>query len=154
MTEVVLVSCSKSKLDGVHLARDLYDPSNIFPKRRRFARERGDHWGILSAKYGYLRPWDVIPDYERKITDRSDIWAAFVLDDLLDDLAYVDADQVTILAGSGYVDPLIEPLEARGYDVVDWNEGLRPGERMSALDDALAPGEQQTLNGIKGGGSA
>ena len=145
MTNFVLVSCSKSKLDGVRQARDLYEPSTIFKKRRRYAREKGDHWGILSAKYGYLRPWDATPNYERHIMDRTGVWGAFALQDLLRDLEYHDVDTVTVLAGSGYIEPLVDELEARGYDVVDLNAGLRPGERMSALDDAVAPGEQATL---------
>lgn len=150
MTEFVLASCSKSKQDGTHLARDLYEPSPIFRKRRRFAREKGDAWGVLSAKFGYLRPWDVTPDYERHITDRSTAWGAFVLDDLVADLDYYGVDTVTILAGSGYIDPLLAELEARGYDVVDWNAGKRPGERMQALDEAARPGRQVTL--ADGGG--
>lgn len=145
MTDFVLVSCSKTKQAGTHLARNLYEPSPIFRKRRRFALARGDAWGVLSAKYGYLRPWAVTPYYERHITDRSPVWGAFVLEELLRDLEYFDVETVTILAGSGYVDPLVAELEAEGYDVVDWNRGKRPGERMQALDEALSPGEQTTL---------
>lgn len=146
MTEFVLVSCSKSKRDGTHLARELYEPSSIFRKRRRFAREKGDAWGVLSAKYGYLRPWDVTPNYERHITDRSPGWGAFVLRDLVADLDHHDADTVTILAGGGYIHPLVAELEACGYDVVDWNAGKRPGERMRALDEAMLPGRQAVLS--------
>lgn len=145
MTEFVLISCSKSKQKGVHQARDLYEPSPIFRKRRRFAEERGDRWGILSAEHGYLPPWQAIGDYERHISNRSQVWGAFVLGDLLRDLNYHDVDTVTILAGGRYVEPLVCELEAHRYDVVDYNSGLRPGERMSALNDALARGEQTTL---------
>lgn len=145
MTEFVLVSCSKSKLEGVHQAQDLYEPSPIFRKRRRFAKERGDRWGVLSAKHGYLPPWQATGDYECHISDRTPVWGAFVLRDLLRDLNYYDVETVTILAGSRYIEPLVCELEAHGYDVIDYNSGLRPGERMSALNNALAPGEQSTL---------
>jgi hypothetical protein len=145
MTEFVLVSCSKSKLEGVHQAGDLYEPSDIFQKRCSFARERGDHMGVLSAKHGYLPPWQAIEDYERHISDRTPVWGAFVLRDLLHDLDYYDVETVTILAGSRYIEPLVYELEAHGYDVVDYNSGLRPGERKAALKEALAPGEQSTL---------
>lgn len=145
MTEFLLVSCSKSKQEGVHQASDLYEPSPIFRKRRRFAKQRGDYWGILSAKHGYLPPWKAIGNYERHISDRSPVWGAFVLQDLLRDLDYLNVETVTILAGSRYIEPLVCELEAHGYDVVDYNSGLRPGERMSALNDALAPGEQSKL---------
>jgi len=145
MTEFVLVSCSKSKRDGVHLGRDLYEPSPIFRKRRKFAQRRGDAWGVLSAKHGYIADNEAVEDYERHISDRTPVWGAFVLRDLLEDLRFHDVDQVTVLAGSRYVEPLVVALEARGYDVVDWNAGKRPGERMSALDEANEPTEQQPL---------
>ena len=145
MTEFVLVSCSKSKLDGTHRAEYLYDPSDIFEKRRTFAEREAVEWGVLSAKYGYLRSWEAIGSYDKHISDRTPVWGAFVLGDLLADLEYLDVDQVTVLAGRRYVDPLVAELEARGYDVLDYNRGLRPGERKRALKKANAPGEQATL---------
>ena len=150
--EFVLVSCSKSKQDGTHRACDLYEPSPIFRKRVRFAENRDVEWGILSAKYGYLRRWEATPYYQTHINERSGVWGAFVLRDLLDDLDYYGVEQVTILAGSGYVDPLVGPLESRGYDVVDWNRGKMPGERMAALDEANRPGEQLTVGNLAADG--
>lgn len=151
MTEFVLVSCSKSKLDGTHLSKDLYRPSDIFGKRRTFAEREGVHWGILSAKHGYLRSWEAVESYDRHISDRTPVWAAFVLKDLLDDLYFFDVEQVTLLAGKRYVDPLVPELEGRGYDVLDYNRGLRPGERKQKLKKANAPGEQSQL--VPDGGS-
>lgn len=151
MTEFVLVSCSKSKLDGVRRAEDLYEPSDIFGKRRTFAERESVEWGVLSAKYGYLRSWEAVESYDKHISDRTPAWGAFVLDDLLADLEYYDVEQVTVLAGKRYVDPLIAELEARGYDVLDYNRGLRPGERKRALKKANAPGEQTTLARADGG---
>ena len=137
--ELVLVSCSKSKQTGVHRAGDLYEPSAIFRKRRAFAHQRNAPWGILSAKHGYLRPWEATPEYNVHIDARTPAWAAVVLEGLLVDLRHYDAEQVTILAGSKYVDPLVAPLESRGYDVVDYNRGKMPGQRMAALNDVLSP---------------
>lgn len=145
MTEMVLVSCSKTKHDDTHRAEDLYEPSDIFQKRRTFAKREGVHWGVLSAKHGYLRPWDIVENYEKHISERTPVWSAFVLDELLADLEFLDTDQVTLLAGKRYVDPLVAELEARGYDVVDYNRGLRPGERKRELKKANAPGEQSKL---------
>ena len=151
MTEFVLVSCSKSKLDGTHRAEDLYEPSDIFGKRRTFAEREGVEWGVLSAKHGYLRSWKAVESYDKHISDRTPVWGAFVLDDLLADLEYLGVDQVTVLAGKRYVDPLISELEARGYDVLDYNRGLRPGERKRELKKANALGEQCSL--VPDGGS-
>ena len=148
-TTVVLVSCSKSKRDGTHRAEDLYAPSDIFNKRVAFSNQEGDHWGVLSGKHAYLRPWDVVDSYDMHRKERSNIWAAFVLRDLLTDLEYWDADEVITLAAKDYVEPLVPELEARGYDVIDYNNGLRPGERKAALLDALQPGEQGTFADVE-----
>ncbi len=74
MTTFTLVSCSKSKLEGVHRAENLYKPSDIFRKRKRLALQESERWGVLSAKYGYLRPWDIIPNYEKHISERTNVW--------------------------------------------------------------------------------
>ena len=148
--EFVLVSCSKSKQEGVHCAAHLYEPSAIFRKRRAFAHQRNAPWGILSAKHGYLRPWEATPEYNVHIDARTAVWAAVVLEDLLADLCHYDVEQVTVLAGSKYVDPLVAPLESRGYDVVDWNRGKMPGQRMAALNDVLA--DERRRDGAGGAG--
>jgi len=150
MTEFVLVSCSKSKLDGTHRAEDLYDPSSVFRKRRTLGR-RADAWGILSAKFGFLRPWEAIPDYDVHISDRTPVWGAFVLHDLLPALEHYGADTVTIYAGHGYVDPLVVELETHGYDVVDPHRGMMSGQRESKLKELVKPGEQTTLVRADGG---
>jgi hypothetical protein len=145
MTEMILLSCSKQKQPGVDRAEEKYEPSPIFRKRRKLAWERADYWGILSAKHGYLRRWDAIKEYDTHISSRSPIWGAFVLQELLADLDYWGVDQVTVLAGRRYVDPLVTELEAHGYDVVDLHRGLMPGQRMAALDEAIQPGVQSNL---------
>lgn len=152
MTEMVLVSCSKTKRDGVNQARYLYEPSPIFRKRVQFAAHRDAHMGILSARFGYLRPWDVTPNYDTHIDERTAVWAAVVLRDLLRDLDFLDVEVVTMLAGRKYVDPLVTPLEGRGYDLVDFNRGKMPGQRMQALDESVAPGDQQELIPATDGG--
>lgn len=144
-TEFTLVSCSKSKLDGTHQAHDLYTESTIFKKRKEFAHQHGGKWGILSAKYGYLQPWEHTAYYQKHISERSNVWGVFVLQDLLPTLEYHNIDRVIILAGSKYIEPIKEPLETRGYTVVDWNKGKMPGERMQALDEENKPGTQTTF---------
>jgi len=146
MTRFTLVSCSKSKQRGVHLARELYQPSRIFRKRVEHAKEYSDDWGILSAEYGFLHPTEAVPEYERKISSRNHAWGAVVLRKLLPVLELNDVDEVTILAGKQYIDPIRTELEDRGYEVNDPHAGLRPGERYSALCDALSPGKQADLS--------
>lgn len=134
--EIVLVGCTKTKRDSPALARDLYDESPLFRKRKVLARRRGQEWAILSAEHGLVRPGDWLEPYDTFIGSRdSEEWAEQVLDDLLPLLTECDAGAVTILAGSKYVDPLTPDLEREGYEVIDPLRGLRPGERMSKLDE-------------------
>jgi len=82
------------------------------------------------------------------ISERSPVWGAFVMAELLEALEYRDIETVIILAGSKYVEPLIAPLENAGYTVENPNEGLRPGERYSKLKEQLQPGVQSTLDSV------
>jgi hypothetical protein len=132
-------------LDGIHPAEEIYTESAIFKKRKTFAHQHGGTWGILSAKYGFLHPWKRVEYYQKHISDRTNIWGVFVLKDLLPTLEYYNIDTVIILAGSKYVEPIQKPLEDEGYDVVDWNKGKMPGERMQALNEANAIGTQTTF---------
>ena len=154
MTDVVLVGCTKTKRDYSAEARDLYDESPLFRKRRRVARIRGDWWGILSAEHGLVRPENWLDPYDTYIGNvDSEAWGEKVLDVLLDDLARHDDPSVTIFAGKKYVDPLVPGLEAEGYEVLDPLCGLIPGQRMSKLDDMAEETEQATLVAATDGGN-
>jgi hypothetical protein len=54
--EVGLVSCTKSKTDHSAPPKDLYEPSALFRKARRYCKDTHDEWYILSAKHGLLEP--------------------------------------------------------------------------------------------------
>lgn len=128
---IVLVGCTKQKRDGTHKARDLYDESPLFRKRRVYA-DRFE-WYILSAKYGLIWPEAEVETYDTHITEVDETeWAESVLE-RLDNMVSRD-DEVRILAGKAYVDPLTPGLEAKGVDVIDVNRGLMPGERLQKLN--------------------
>jgi hypothetical protein len=73
------------------------------------------------------------------------VWGAFVLSKLEPVINYHEIETVTILAGQRYIDPIEGQLSEWGCKVRNPNEGLRPGERYSALVDELQSGEQSTL---------
>jgi hypothetical protein len=56
----------KTKLDHRSPARDLYC-SHWFELARRYAETHAEHWFILSAAYGLVRPDTVIDPYERSL---------------------------------------------------------------------------------------
>lgn len=63
---LVIVPCGRSKIwdkypdAGPTAAADAYI-GPPFTVNRRFAEQAGGNWVVLSAKYGFLRPTDVVP---------------------------------------------------------------------------------------------
>jgi hypothetical protein len=68
---VVLVGCTKSKRTEPAAGRDLYDPSDLFRRRRAYAESTGLPWGIVSALYGLVEPTQVVKPYEMTIAQRA-----------------------------------------------------------------------------------
>jgi hypothetical protein len=75
---LIIVGCGKAKIwsRGHHVGRvkaqDAYIGS-LFKSARRFAEKRGANWLILSAKYGLLRPDQLISDYDVTFGSRGAI---------------------------------------------------------------------------------
>lgn len=68
--DVILVGCTKAKRTERSAARDLYDPSDLFRRRRRYAEAQGVPWAILSARHGVIEPgWEIEP-YDFTIRQR------------------------------------------------------------------------------------
>lgn len=62
-TPLILLACSKAKLDRPAPAAELYQ-GGIFKKGLEYARLIGATAYILSAKYGWIALTDVIPPYD------------------------------------------------------------------------------------------
>lgn len=77
---LVIVGCGKAKVwdgrrsPGRVRAKDAYIGS-LFKSQRRFAERHAVNWLILSAKYGLLRPDQLISDYDITLGSRSAITA-------------------------------------------------------------------------------
>jgi len=62
--KIALVSCTKLKQEYSCEAKDMYLPSQLFRKARNYIEKNNyDNWFILSAKYGLLKPTDIIEPY-------------------------------------------------------------------------------------------
>lgn len=78
MKTIVLVGCGKTKLAHAAAAKDMYT-GMLFRKARAYAEKHGDAWGILSARYGLLKPDEVIEPYDETIsrkTKKEKVWWA------------------------------------------------------------------------------
>ena len=129
-SDVVLISCSKTKLDHPAAARHLYD-SPLFRQSRAYAVASGRPWFILSAEHGLVGPDEWLAPYERYLPDtpRSfrDAWGHWVVErlDLL--VGGLAGRLVEIHAGAAYVEPIADRLRAKGCHVIVPLAGLAVG---------------------------
>lgn len=146
-TEWVLAGCVKLKADEPRPAKDLYT-SPLFQKRRRVAELRGDGWGIISAEHGYIDPDYAVAPYDTHIDSvDAEAWAETVMEDVEHIIREYGVDTVTILAGSGYTEPLTPLLEAAGVDVLTPCAGLMVGQRHQKLAELANRAENEELPG-------
>lgn len=98
---IVLVACCGKKLPNKCAARDLYQ-STLFKKARSWAERHGDHWFILSAKYGLLSPDREIDPYDLTINGAPEAyrfkWSSLVSSQL----EPYRKDRLIVLAGNAY----------------------------------------------------
>jgi hypothetical protein len=133
MNTIYLVSCASKKRSDRLPARDIY-VSGLFRETRKYVESTGCPWFILSAKYGLLRPDDIITPYNQTLNKmpvrERRLWAARVLTDLKPILSTVD--QVEIFAGKRYRE-FIEEILRQKIEVVVPLEGLRIGQQIQWL---------------------
>ena len=60
---ICLIACRKEKLPHAAPAKDLYQ-SLQFKKSRRWAEATFDRWYIVSGKYGFVDPEEVLDPYD------------------------------------------------------------------------------------------
>jgi len=139
MATVYLVSCVSKKRTHPTSARGLYI-SDWFRKAQELAERRSDQWFILSAEYGLVSPGQVIQPYEKTLnrmckTERID-WSKRVLSQLRKHISPGDA--IVLLAGVRYREHIVPELLRRGYRVEVPMEGLRIGQQLRWLKNAIA----------------
>lgn len=157
------VGCGKAKreIDGhpyhdknqFHAA-DLYT-SNYFRLKREYAERMSYSWSILSAKHGTLNPFVRCKPYDVQLTSSGfageggpvfetvEDWAFDVAEETEASLNYFEncdahppIEQIVVLAGKAYVDPLREDLiEVAGWFDV---EVQFPFDETSGIGDQMA----------------
>lgn len=128
---VALVSCVKQKRGEACRAEKLYT-SALFAKASTYARAVADEWYILSAKYGLVRPDDVIEPYEQTLNEASAAerraWAERVHGQMREVQLFEGEPKLVWLAGAKYRADLAKRL--RGVVQVMPLEGKRIGEQL------------------------
>ena len=130
---IAIIGCSKQKRKdaGKIPARERYEASDLFKKRRDYVEQQGLEYYILSAEYGLISPNDMIEDYDKTITGlkKEETYELF-LADLEQDILSADIhDRVIELhAGSAYREAL-QAVGAFADIVTPFNKKLGIGEQ-------------------------
>lgn len=134
MPVIGLVACVGTKRADPAEARDLYE-SSLFVKSRVYVEQRCTAWYILSAKYGLVRPTDVIAPYDETLNTKRSAERREWADRVWAKLAPVlkKGDQVVLLAGQRYRENIIERLRELGCAVDVPMSGLGIGRQLQWL---------------------
>jgi len=137
MARIVLLSCTKSKLDKPSQAQDLYSPSPMFQKTKAYGETlKPDKTFILSAKYHLtpmekeLEPYNLtLKDFKK---DEKQKWGETVISQMKEKGIDPQNDTFIFLAGSEYIKPLKDHIPEENIE--NPMEGKRMGERLSWLN--------------------
>jgi len=132
---ICFVSCVGKKTSVSAAAKDLYQ-SDWFIKARSFVESKGFQWFILSAKYGLVHPDKAIAPYDKTLNTMSSYdrleWAKRVLIQIDDTIP--ETSLFIFLAGRKYRENLLDPLKAKGSEIIIPMEGLGIGQQLSWLN--------------------
>ncbi len=114
MKKIALIGCTSDKLDGPCPAIEIYTKSSYFNSKLKYCEKINvDEIFILSAKYGFLKPDEIIEYYDEtlkgKPKDHKIKWTNKVLNDLKENCD-IENDKFVILAGNDYTKYLLEHL--------------------------------------------
>ncbi len=140
MARIVLLSCTKSKLDKPSQAQDLYSPSPMFQKTKAYGETlKPDKTFILSAKYHLtpmekeLEPYNsTLKDFNK---DEKQKWGETVVSQMKEKGIDPQNDTFIFLAGSEYIKPLKDHIPEENIE--NPMEGKRMGERLSWLNSQV-----------------
>lgn len=130
-----LVGCVKSKLDNPAPARDLYK-SPLFVGRRRYVERSCNHWFVLSAKHGLVKPDTVLEPYDQTLKQATRAerrqWSEAVLRALTRELGSFNSTVFEIHAGNEYrAFGLEDGIRKLGGQVNVPTQGLYLGQQLA-----------------------
>jgi len=140
MARIVLLSCTKSKLDKVSKAVDLYSPSPMFQKTLAYGESlKPNKKFILSAKH-HLVPYDMkLGPYDLTLKDMSkeekEKWGKKVASQMIKKGKDLKKDKFIFLVGSEYIKPLTLYIPEKNIEKP--MEGKRMGERLQWLNSQI-----------------
>ena len=140
MSTIVLLSCTKSKLDKPSQAQDLYSASPMFQKTLEYGKSlKPDKMYILSAKHFLVPLNKVLAPYDKTLKempkDEKQAWGEKVISQMKSSGINIDKDKFIFLTGSEYMKPLLEYIPEGNIEKP--MEGRRMGERLQWLNSQI-----------------
>ena len=140
MSSIVILSCTKSKLDKPSQAQDLYSASPMFKKTLEYGKSlKPDKMYILSAKHFLVPLNKVLAPYDKTLKempkDEKQAWGEKVISQMKSSGINVDKDKFIFLTGSEYMKPLLEYIPEGNIEKP--MEGRRMGERLQWLNSQI-----------------
>jgi len=133
--KVFLISCVRKKRTYSCKAKDLYT-SPLFIKSYKYAEQQADKIFILSAKYGLVKPDEIIEPYNQtlnKMSDKERIdWSRKVIERLSEETSLKN-DKFIILAGKNYYEKILPSIYI--YELPLLGLGIGIGKRLKWFDE-------------------
>ena len=146
---IALISCGALKLEGTHLAKELYI-GQYFIAARNYAKSKSWPYFSLSSLYGLLHMEREIQSYDMRMTEFTKSeryeWGRRVMEDLSKILC--PGDTVVFLAGKFYVDPLLNRLISEGVNCETPLFGMGIGRQLSYLCNDGKPRSNRSGKGV------
>ena len=144
MANIVLLSCTKSKLDHKAPAQELYSASPMFRKTLEYGKSLNpDKMFILSAKHHLVPLNKELAPYDKTLKempkDEKEAWGEETIKQMKQAGLNLDKDRFIFLTGSEYLKPFIGRINNMEMPM----EGRRLGERLKWLNSKI-----QKLNEI------
>lgn len=140
MAKIVLLSCTKSKLDKPAAAQDLYSASPMFQKTLEYGKElKPDKMFILSAKHHLVPLSKKLAPYDKTLKemskDEKEKWAEEVYKQMKQNGVNPEKDTFIMLTGSEYMKPLLKYIPEDHIETP--MEGKRFGQRLKWLNSQV-----------------
>lgn len=140
MATIVLLSCTKSKLNKPSQAQDLYSASPMFQKTLEYGKSlKPDKMYILSAKHHLVPLTKVLAPYDKTLKempkDEKEAWGEKVQSQMKAAGINVEKDKFIFLTGSEYMKPLLKFIPEKNVEKP--MEGRRMGERLQWLNSQI-----------------
>jgi len=137
--KLAIVQCGGSKIWTKHsipdkvMAKDAYI-SPYFKFNRLYAEKIGDAWLILSAKYGYLKPEDLIENYN--VTFKKEKTNPISIEELKKQVISKGLEkynEIIVLGGKEYLEAVELSFDGLKIRITAPFKGLPIGKRMALL---------------------